>query len=182
MSACSARCVPLSHPPVVVWQAAERHGTVTAMHPQDYERQQLERFRRACESELRRDERQRRFQRRVWLALGLFALGGGAALSCFARSPEGPVPSVEADSPPEMWATDGEADAGPIARPMPAKPFEGQKKAPCEREEVTIRGGCWEELARRPVAGSCGPKAFEHEDRCYIPVKQAKRPPTSVEP
>lgn len=89
------------------------------------------------------------------------------------------------DDPPEVWATDGAADAGPVARPMPGKPFEGQKRPPCDKAlgQVEIVGACWLALEVRPsqVPG-CGADYFEHDGKCYLPVKQAKRPPTSVEP
>jgi hypothetical protein len=84
---------------------------------------------------------------------------------------------------PEEWATDT-ADAGvdAIGRPLPAGAFRGQKKPPCARDEAQLLDACWLELARKPAPDNCGSKGYEHEGRCYIPVRQAERPPTSMEP
>lgn len=96
------------------------------------------------------------------------------------------APPASEEAPPAIWATDGAAeDAGPIARPMPGKPFEGQKKPPCNKKlgQVALNGGCWLALEVRPseVPG-CGADYFEHGGKCYLPVQQATRPPTSVQP
>lgn len=69
------------------------------------------------------------------------------------------------------------------ARPMPSTPFEAQKKPPCTpRRQVAINGGCWVELATKPLDDQCGDDGYAHGGKCYVPVKQAKRPPTSVMP
>lgn len=81
--------------------------------------------------------------------------------------------------PPEVWATDGVENP---ARPMPGKPFEGQKKPPCAPDEFEAKGGCWVELARKPGADRCGSKSYEQGGKCYLPVLQLPRPPTSIEP
>jgi len=96
------------------------------------------------------------------------------------------VPSVakrEEESAPGMWAVDvrgpdvwwGVSASG---RTIPVKPFPEQKHPPCAPpDEEPINGGCW--LALRSVT-PCAPTAFEHGGRCYLPVKLAQRPPTSV--
>jgi hypothetical protein len=65
--------------------------------------------------------------------------------------------------------------------PMPNKPFEGQKKPPCDakRAEVEIHGGCWMEIARRPP---CSEGAAEYQGKCYVAVGAAPRAPTSIDP
>ncbi|MCY1074439.1 hypothetical protein [Archangium lansingense] len=65
--------------------------------------------------------------------------------------------------------------------PMPSKPFEGQKKPPCDakRAEVEIHGGCWMEIARRPP---CSEGAADYQGKCYVAVGTAPRVPTSIGP
>ena len=65
--------------------------------------------------------------------------------------------------------------------PMPNKPFEGQKKPPCDAlvGEVELRGGCWLELTRRPP---CPKGAAEYQGKCYVAVGTAPRAPTSIGP
>lgn len=65
--------------------------------------------------------------------------------------------------------------------PMPNKPFEAQKKPPCDtkRAEVEINGGCWMEMARRPP---CSEGAAEYQGKCYAAVGAPIRPPTSIGP
>ncbi|QRN99139.1 hypothetical protein JRI60_09020 [Archangium violaceum] len=72
--------------------------------------------------------------------------------------------------------------SGPIAYPLPQKPFRNQAAAPCQpkRDEVEINGGCWVELARRPP---CIEDQAEYQGKCYLPVsKDRGRPPQSVHP
>ncbi|HEX8698010.1 MAG TPA: serine/threonine-protein kinase [Myxococcaceae bacterium] len=60
------------------------------------------------------------------------------------------------------------------------KPVPGQRKAPCEtRLQRAIIGFCWWLLDERPP---CGKGAYEHEERCYVPVVENGRQPTSEEP
>lgn len=109
-----------------------------------------------------------------------------AALSwvggCVPERKEPPPPPAEAVSS-EAWATDM-ADAGVplIAVPLPAEPLKGQKRSPCDkRREREINGGCWVEIAGEVGDDACG-DYYAHLGRCFIPVRQAKRPPTSIEP
>jgi hypothetical protein len=60
------------------------------------------------------------------------------------------------------------------------KPVPGQRKAPCEtRQQRAIIGFCWWLLDER---APCGKGAYEHEDRCYVPVVENDRQRTSEEP
>ncbi|WP_157758328.1 hypothetical protein [Cystobacter fuscus] len=91
------------------------------------------------------------------------------------------LPPVEAartsDEAPSAWApTQGVFPAGP----MPAKPFERQKRPPCDPElEDEVRGGCWTRL--KSVA-PCPAKAYEHEGQCYLPTLAAPKPSQSIQP
>jgi len=80
----------------------------------------------------------------------------------FIRSSDGPVTGIE-------------------GFPMPNKPFEGQKKPPCDakRAEVELHGGCWMEIARRPP---CSEGAAEYQGKCYVAVGTVPRAPTSIGP
>ena len=62
------------------------------------------------------------------------------------------------------------------------KPVPGQRKAPCEnRRQRAIIGFCWWLFSpdERPP---CGKGEYEHEERCYVPVVENDRRPTSEEP
>ncbi|MCY1082957.1 hypothetical protein [Archangium lansingense] len=63
---------------------------------------------------------------------------------------------------------------GPIAYPLPAKPFIDQAKAPCipNEGEVEINGGCWVALEKRPP---CFGSQAEYEGKCYLPVSARSR-------
>lgn len=63
---------------------------------------------------------------------------------------------------------------------IPKQPFQGQRRPPCERPYVEIRGGCWVVLGN--VSPPCGDKAYEWKGSCYIPVGAPLRPSTSEEP
>ncbi len=65
-----------------------------------------------------------------------------------------------------------------IAREMPREPLESQRRPPCEpRVETAIHGGCW--IGIIDMKAPCGPKAFEHEGRCYVPSTEQPKKPTS---
>jgi eukaryotic-like serine/threonine-protein kinase len=65
-----------------------------------------------------------------------------------------------------------------MGRSMPKQPFPGQRKPPCEeRVEKAINGACWVGVADEKPP--CGPKMFDHEDRCYLPSYDAPRQPAS---
>jgi hypothetical protein len=71
---------------------------------------------------------------------------------------------------------------GPIAYPLPARPFVDQARAPCKpnEDEVEINGGCWVTVERRPP---CREKQAEYRGKCYLPVaarSQDKREPRSL--
>lgn len=99
------------------------------------------------------------------------------------RTPAVPVVKREEEAPPAVWSVDVRGPdswwgVSAAARRLPPRPFPEQKHPPCmPPDEEAINGGCW--LALRSVA-PCASTAFEHAGRCYHPVKQAQRPPTSL--
>ncbi len=79
-----------------------------------------------------------------------------------------PVPESQVDNVPSL------------ARPLPEKPFPGQRQPPCSpRIETLLRGACWLCLDMKPP---CGNNAYEWEGRCCIPSFNAARQPTSNPP
>jgi eukaryotic-like serine/threonine-protein kinase len=68
-----------------------------------------------------------------------------------------------------------------IAKQMPQDPFPNQRRAPCDRGEIEIRGGCWLRWTDRPPP--CGNEAYELNGTCYWPLfKGSRREPTSEDP
>jgi hypothetical protein len=79
-----------------------------------------------------------------------------------------PVPEFQGDNVPKL------------ARPLPEKPFPGQRQPPCfPQVEVALRGACWAVLEKTPP---CGNNAYEWEGKCYFPSFNAPRQPTSNPP
>jgi hypothetical protein len=68
-----------------------------------------------------------------------------------------------------------------LARPLPEKPFPGQRQPPCNPSiETVLRGACWLCLAKKKPP--CGNTAHDWEDMCCIPSFNAPRQPTSNPP
>jgi hypothetical protein len=83
-----------------------------------------------------------------------------------------------AHSTPAPASQSGKAST--VARPLPEKPFPGQRQPPCiPRIEIVIRGACWALLDAKPP---CSSIAYEWEGRCYIPSMPSGRQPTSNPP
>jgi hypothetical protein len=78
-------------------------------------------------------------------------------------------------------AAEPQSDSVPtLARPLPEKPFPGQRQPPCiPRIEAALRGVCWVVLDTKPP---CGNNAYEWEGKCYIPSINLPRQPTSNPP
>jgi hypothetical protein len=85
---------------------------------------------------------------------------------------------VEDCAVPE-WLLAGQGDAGVVAKKMPGKRMRGQQAPPCGDApvQVVLNDACWIEAAPRPPCGDL----YENEGRCYIPVVEKKRTPTSVD-
>ena len=74
----------------------------------------------------------------------------------------------------------GETDGGvlALARPMPSKPYPGQKRPPCTRHtEVELVGACW---MPHELKAPCPDSLHEHQGKCYVPAFSAKPPPQSL--
>jgi hypothetical protein len=82
---------------------------------------------------------------------------------------------VEDTEVPE-WLLADQGDAGVVAKKMPSKKMRGQQPPPCEPVHYSINDGCW---IRADYPAPCG-DLYEHEGRCYVPVVEKKRAPTSV--
>ena len=128
--------------------------------------------------------KKRRQWARVFIGARHHGLGGLGlllfALACAKQTGSG-VPVLVAPRAEEVntdWLT---REGGTIAVPMPPKRLERQQTPPCSPApgaEVEINGGCWSEMSRRAPCG----QFYEHEGRCYVPVRETPRPPTSVDP
>jgi hypothetical protein len=70
-----------------------------------------------------------------------------------------------------------EKHAGGIRMDIPPKPLNGQRRAPCPKGDVEIRGGCWAKLETQ--APDCQKYAYEWNGGCYVPVFPAPVPATS---
>ncbi|MFY0572858.1 hypothetical protein ACN28E_54760 [Archangium lansingense] len=67
-----------------------------------------------------------------------------------------------------------------LARPLPRKPFKGQKRPPCIRyTEVELVGACW---APHKLKAPCPDSLYEYQGECYLPSFSAQPPPQSLEP
>jgi hypothetical protein len=68
-----------------------------------------------------------------------------------------------------------------LGRPLPEKPFPGQRQPPCTpRVETVLRGACW--VGVIDMKPPCGNNAFDWEGKCYIPALNPARQPTSNTP
>ncbi len=88
-------------------------------------------------------------------------------------SHEEPLAGEESDPVSSGWLTDT-VDAGTsvLTRPLPSRPFKGQKRPPCKRySEVELVGGCWMQHA---LNAPCPETLFEHQGKCYAPSFSAK--------
>jgi hypothetical protein len=85
----------------------------------------------------------------------------------------------ESDLASSGWLGDT-ADAGEsvVARPLPKRPFKGQKRPPCTRyTEVELVGGCW---MTHEIKAPCPDELYEYQGKCHAPTFSAKPPPSSL--
>jgi eukaryotic-like serine/threonine-protein kinase len=153
-----------------------------------------------------REHRCRSQPRHEWLSWASAAMVGGLMVSLVMRfTSHEPAPL----SPPRPWIATPEEiaqfapDAGvgeealmnvqdvpkavlpallSLGRPMPSKPFPGQRRPPCEpRVEKEIFGGCW----LGPIEDQkppCGDRMFDYEGKCFLASYDQGRQPTSGTP
>ncbi|WP_434386222.1 hypothetical protein [Melittangium boletus] len=104
----------------------------------------------------------------VW---GLLTLGDGRTLR-----ETSPVHVWDIEVP--EWLLTGPGDAGVVAKPMPPKRMKGQQAPPCGASptQVLLNEACWVALDAQPPCGDF----YEYEGRCYVPVVERRRLPTSA--
>lgn len=109
----------------------------------------------------------------TWPPRALGMLGVSIALwGVFFASPSvGPCPEDLVTD----WLT---RDGGLIAVPMPPKRLERQQAPPCKPTQDEINGGCWSRLEQRAPCD----QFYEYQGRCYVPVRETPKPPTSIGP
>jgi len=141
-------------------------------------------------------ERRRTVPRgRVALAVSVLGVLGAAVLGQVLRSDGGSSTPETGGAPDAGTVGMGDAalaSAAPAApgasteQPgvrlrVPKEPLDGQKRPPCHsRWEVQLNGGCW--FSNVGMKPPCGPREYEWQERCYLPVWAADRPPTSDQP
>lgn len=54
---------------------------------------------------------------------------------------------------------------------VPDRPLEGQRRAPCEKGQKEINGGCWLEV--KQASGSCWFYQNTADLKCYTPINTA---------
>jgi len=64
-----------------------------------------------------------------------------------------------------------------ISKRLPDKPLPSQRLRPCEKPEVEINGGCWVHWV--DVSPPCGARFYEWKNKCYSPILEPPRSPTS---
>jgi hypothetical protein len=65
-----------------------------------------------------------------------------------------------------------------LSRPLPSKPFHGQKRPPCKpRVEVELNGGCW---VPHMLKAPCPEDLFEYQGQCYTVSMQPPPTPQSL--
>jgi eukaryotic-like serine/threonine-protein kinase len=76
--------------------------------------------------------------------------------------------------------TPAEAGPGGLTLDVPEKPFPGQHRPPCAKQELKINGGCWRRLVE--LTPPCGVRTYEWKGMCYVPMFDPPRPSTSNPP
>lgn len=126
----------------------------------------------------------------VLAAVGMWWLGYGGTGEQVSEVVQ--VEAPEAEEAPDIGAIGlgeggvigrvltGEApmSAETVAVEMPKEPLPGQRRGPCRRGEVEIKGGCWAPwLTRNPP---CGDDVYEWNGGCYLPrFEKVRRVPTT---
>lgn len=88
------------------------------------------------------------------------------------------------ERPPELLPVGsvpvGALTGGELAAAWPPRPFDNQKRPPCDAGlEHELSGGCW---VRLDVVAPCPERAYERGGRCYLPAVPAPKPGRSVQP
>ena len=115
----------------------------------------------------------------TWAPRAVGAIAVGLALWGVLTLSEDPAPRAEMeveDAAVPEWILTGQGDAGVVAKKMPSKRMKGQAAPPCEVPNVALNDACWARLEQLPPCGDF----YESEGRCYVPIVEKKRAPTSV--
>ncbi|WNG23856.1 hypothetical protein F0U62_07290 [Cystobacter fuscus] len=115
----------------------------------------------------------------TWAPCAVGAIAVGLALWGVLTLSEDPAPRAEMeveDTAVPEWILTGQVDAGVVAKKMPSKRMKGQAAPPCEVPNVALNDACWARLEQLPPCGDF----YESEGRCYVPIVEKKRAPTSV--
>jgi len=96
------------------------------------------------------------------------------------RQEERPQPTNEQTPPPREEQRDGGVSEPVTGRPLPKKPFKGQKRGPCDRKlgEIEIYGACYWKLD----ATQCPATWFEYANDCVKPVPAYSDQPMATDP
>ncbi|ATB37147.1 hypothetical protein CYFUS_002568 [Cystobacter fuscus] len=116
----------------------------------------------------------------TWAPRAVGAIAMGIAIWGVLTLSEGPAPHAEMeveDTEVPEWILTGQGDAGVVAKKMPSKRMKGQAAPPCTLPQVLLNDACWEEMKRTAPCEDF----YEHEGRCYVPIVEKKRAPTSVD-
>ncbi|ADO75411.1 Protein kinase [Stigmatella aurantiaca DW4/3-1] len=71
-------------------------------------------------------------------------------------------------------------EQGGLALEVPKKPFPGQHRPPCAKQEFKINGGCWRQWP--DATPPCAVRTYEWKGMCYVPMFDPPRPSTSNPP
>lgn len=124
---------------------------------------------------------------------------------CMAQHPSGNAPRVVAEQGPRSGTESkgSKEDAEPvglgddlasapatvapveparsgIGKALPDKPFPGQRLPPCEKPEIEINRGCWVHWV--DMSPPCGDRFYAWKGKCYSPILEPQRAPTSEQP
>jgi hypothetical protein len=121
----------------------------------------------------------------------LFALLRPAPVSPPPVSPEllaGTVPAPISQEVPangelfptsgSLWGTEQNGGSPVLARPLPKKPYKGQRRPPCKpRVEAEMIGACW---VPHMLTAPCPEDLYEHQGRCYTASMASPPEPRSL--
>jgi tRNA A-37 threonylcarbamoyl transferase component Bud32 len=84
------------------------------------------------------------------------------------------LPTRVGEEPPHVSEQQG------LRLNLPDNPLPNQRRPPCSKREIEIKGGCWVFLAK--MEPPCGPRIYEWRQGCYWPAFDSAPPPTSGPP
>jgi hypothetical protein len=139
---------------------------------------------------------------RLGVALAAAAAGVALALALFHPASESPSPPVSAEpwrSAPHaslrqevptdteafptsgsIWDTEQDGGIPVLARPLPQKPYKGQRRPPCKpRIEVELIGACW---VPHKLRAPCPEDLYEYQGECFTASMASPPQPRSLEP